>query len=142
LIDIVVFPMGLQTPSTPSVLSLTLLLGIWCSVQWLAVSICPCICKHSHVSILQQTSHLSITVINYNGHACLMKEQNSTLCFKFFLKWHQESLPHQATPCINFFLPDYNALCIPALYAEASQTSWHPFLLCPPGGLLCLPLLR
>jgi hypothetical protein len=39
LIDIVVLPMGLQTPSAPSVLSLTLLLGTLCSVQWLAVSI-------------------------------------------------------------------------------------------------------
>jgi hypothetical protein len=32
-------PMGLQTPSTPSVLYLSLPLGSTCSVQWLAVSI-------------------------------------------------------------------------------------------------------
>jgi hypothetical protein len=37
--------MGLQTPSTPSVLSLTPLLGTPCSVQWLAVSIHNCIYK-------------------------------------------------------------------------------------------------
>ena len=45
LVDTVVLPMGLQTPSTPSVLSLTPLLGTPCSVQWLAVSIHLCICK-------------------------------------------------------------------------------------------------
>jgi len=37
LVDIVVLPMGLQTPSASSVLSLTLPLGSQCSVQWLAV---------------------------------------------------------------------------------------------------------
>jgi hypothetical protein len=40
LVDIVVLPMGLKTPSTPSVLSLIPLLGTPCSVQWLASSIC------------------------------------------------------------------------------------------------------
>ena len=41
----IVLPMGLQTPSAPSVLSLTPPLGMSCSVQWLAVSICLCICQ-------------------------------------------------------------------------------------------------
>jgi hypothetical protein len=45
LIDIVVLPMELQTPLAPSVLSLTPLLGTPCSVQWLAASICLCICQ-------------------------------------------------------------------------------------------------
>jgi hypothetical protein len=45
LVDIVVLPMRLQTPSTPSVFSLTPLLGTQCSVQWLAASICLCIYK-------------------------------------------------------------------------------------------------
>ena len=45
LVDIVVLPMGLQSRSTPSVLSLNPLLGIPCSVQWMAVSIHLCICK-------------------------------------------------------------------------------------------------
>ena len=45
LVDIVVLPMGLQTPSAPSVLSLTPPLGTLCSVQWLAVSIHLCICQ-------------------------------------------------------------------------------------------------
>jgi hypothetical protein len=40
LVDIVVLPVGLQTPSAPSVLSLTPPLGSPCSVQWLTVSIC------------------------------------------------------------------------------------------------------
>ena len=37
--------MGLQTPSIPSVLFLTPLLGTLCSVQLLAVSICLSLCK-------------------------------------------------------------------------------------------------
>jgi hypothetical protein len=43
LVHIVVLPMGLQTPSDPSVLVLTLPLGSTCSVQWLAMSIHICI---------------------------------------------------------------------------------------------------
>jgi hypothetical protein len=45
LVDIVVLPMGLQASSIPSVLYLTSLLERSHSVQWLAVSICLCICK-------------------------------------------------------------------------------------------------
>jgi hypothetical protein len=45
LVDIVVLPIGLQTSSAPSVLSLTLPLEIPCSAQWLAVSICLRICQ-------------------------------------------------------------------------------------------------
>jgi hypothetical protein len=41
----IVLPMGLQTPSAPSVLSLTPPSGTLCSVQWLAASICLCICQ-------------------------------------------------------------------------------------------------
>ena len=59
MVDIVVLPMGLQTPSTPSVLSLTPLLGTLPSVQWLAVNIHLCICKalqglsgDSHIRLL------------------------------------------------------------------------------------------
>ena len=37
-VGIVVLPMGLQTPSTPSDLSLTPLLGTPCSVQWLHIA--------------------------------------------------------------------------------------------------------
>jgi hypothetical protein len=40
-----VLPMGLQTPSTPSVPSLTPLLGILCSIQCLAANIHFFICK-------------------------------------------------------------------------------------------------
>jgi hypothetical protein len=45
LVDIVVLPTGLQTPSALSVLSLTPPLGTWWSVKWLAASICLCICQ-------------------------------------------------------------------------------------------------
>jgi hypothetical protein len=44
LVDIVVLPMELQTPSALSVLPLTPPLGTPCSVWWLAASICICIC--------------------------------------------------------------------------------------------------
>ena len=45
LVDIVVLPMRLQSPSASSFLSLTSPLGTLCSVQWLAESICLCICQ-------------------------------------------------------------------------------------------------
>ena len=45
MIDIVVLPQGLQTPSAPSVLLLTPTLGSPCSVQWLSASIHICIGK-------------------------------------------------------------------------------------------------
>jgi hypothetical protein len=45
LVDIVVPLMGLQTPSAPSVLSLTHPLGTPCSVKWLAESIHLYICQ-------------------------------------------------------------------------------------------------
>ena len=45
LVDIVLLPIGWQTPWTHSVLSLTPLLGTPCSHQSVAVSICPCMCK-------------------------------------------------------------------------------------------------
>ena len=41
--DIVVLHIGLQTPSVPSVSSLTLPMGTLCSVQWMTVSIHFCI---------------------------------------------------------------------------------------------------
>jgi hypothetical protein len=44
LVD-VVLPMGFQNPSAPSVLSVTPLLGSLCPDQWVAVSICICICQ-------------------------------------------------------------------------------------------------
>jgi len=44
LVDIIVPPMGLQTPLAPSVLSLSPPLGIQFSVQWLAASIRLCVC--------------------------------------------------------------------------------------------------
>ena len=45
LVDTVVLPVGLQSPWTPSAFSLSILLGTFGSVQWLAVSICLCICR-------------------------------------------------------------------------------------------------
>jgi hypothetical protein len=45
LVDIVVIPMGLQTPSPPTVLYLTPPLGTLCSVEWFAASILLFICQ-------------------------------------------------------------------------------------------------
>ena len=45
LVNIIVLPMGLQTPSAPLGISLTHPLGSQCLVQWLAASICHCICQ-------------------------------------------------------------------------------------------------
>jgi hypothetical protein len=56
LVDIVVLPMGLQTPSVPSVLSLTPLLGTWWSVQCLAVNIWICTSGDSSNRLLQTST--------------------------------------------------------------------------------------
>ena len=45
LVHIVVPPIGLQTPSSPWVLSLALSLGALCSIQQMTVSIHFCICQ-------------------------------------------------------------------------------------------------
>ena len=45
MVDSVRIPMGLQTPSAPSFLSLTPPLGTPRSFQWLAVSVHLCICQ-------------------------------------------------------------------------------------------------
>ena len=45
MVDIIVLPMGLQSPSASSVLSLIPPLGTLGSDQWLAGSTCPCICQ-------------------------------------------------------------------------------------------------
>jgi hypothetical protein len=54
LVDISVLPMGLQTPSAPSVLSLTPPLGALHSFHWLDVSICLCICQALAESLRRQ----------------------------------------------------------------------------------------
>jgi hypothetical protein len=54
VVDIFVLLMGLQTPSTPSVLSLTPLLGTLRSFQWLPASTCLCICKALAGSLKRQ----------------------------------------------------------------------------------------
>jgi hypothetical protein len=48
--------MGLQTPSAPSVISLTPSLGTLCSVQWLAVSICQSLSGDSYIRLLSAST--------------------------------------------------------------------------------------
>jgi hypothetical protein len=64
--DIVVLPMGLQTLSTPSVHSLTPPLGTPYSVQWLAVSICLCICQALAEPLKRQLYQASSTGISWH----------------------------------------------------------------------------
>ena len=56
LVDIVVLPMGLQTPSASSVL--TPPLGFPCSVQWSAMSLCICqsLSGDSHIRLLSTST--------------------------------------------------------------------------------------
>ena len=54
MVHIVVPPMRLQTPSALSDLSVTCTLGTPCSVQWLAASICLCICQALAESLRRQ----------------------------------------------------------------------------------------
>jgi hypothetical protein len=63
-VDIVVLPMGLQTPSAPSVLSLTPSLGTPCSVQWLAVSICLCTCQDLGGPLRRQLYQIPVSITN------------------------------------------------------------------------------
>jgi hypothetical protein len=62
LFDIVVFPMRLQTPSAPSVFSLTLPLGTQCSVQWLASSTHHCICQALTEHLKKQLYHTPVSM--------------------------------------------------------------------------------
>jgi hypothetical protein len=66
LIDIVVLPMGLWTPSAPSVLSLAPPLGTLCSVQWLAVSIRLCIYQALAESLRRQLHQVLWGFVNCN----------------------------------------------------------------------------
>jgi hypothetical protein len=53
--------MGLQTPSAPWVLSLAPLLGILCSIQWMAVSIYFCICQALAESLRRQLYQVPVS---------------------------------------------------------------------------------
>ena len=62
LVDIVVLPLWLQTPSAPSVLSLTPLLGSPWTVQWLAGNICLCICQALVETARRQLYQASVSI--------------------------------------------------------------------------------
>ena len=61
LVGIVVFPMRLQTPSAPSVLSLNTPLWTQCSVQWLATSLPLCIRKALAEPLRRQLYQTSVS---------------------------------------------------------------------------------
>jgi hypothetical protein len=77
MVDIIVLPMGLQTPSTPSVLSLTPPLGSPCSVQWLAMSIGLCNCQPLAQALRRQlyqasvSKHLFASTIVFGFGVCI-----------------------------------------------------------------------
>jgi hypothetical protein len=62
LVDIVVPPVGLQTPSATWVLSLAPPLGTLCSVQWLAASIHSCICQALPEPLRRQLYQVPISI--------------------------------------------------------------------------------
>jgi hypothetical protein len=62
LVNIVVLSMGMKTPSAPSVLSLTLLLGTKCSVQWMATSIHICICQSLAEALRRQLYQAPVSI--------------------------------------------------------------------------------
>ena len=93
MVDIVVLPMGLQTPSAPSVLSLTPPLGTLCSVQWLAESIHLCICQALAEPLRRQlyeapvSKHLLASAIMSGFGDCILDESpGGTVSGGSFLK--------------------------------------------------------
>ena len=62
-IHIVVFPMWLQTSSSPWVLYLAPSLGTFCSVQWMAVSIHLCICQVLEMRLRRQLYQAPVSKI-------------------------------------------------------------------------------
>jgi hypothetical protein len=82
LVDIVVLPVGLQSPSTSSVLSLT--------VQWLAASIHLCICKALEGPLRRQpyqapfSMHFLASTIVSGFGKCIWDE---SLCMKAIQSW-------------------------------------------------------
>jgi hypothetical protein len=61
LVDIVL-PMVMQTPTVPSVASLTPSFGTLCSVQLLAASICLCICQALAEPLRRQLHHAPASI--------------------------------------------------------------------------------
>jgi hypothetical protein len=60
-VDTVALSMGLQSPSAPSVPSPTPPSGTPRSIQWLAASICLCICQAVAEPLGRQPYHVSIS---------------------------------------------------------------------------------
>ena len=79
MVEIFALSMGLQTSSDPSVLSLTPPFGTPCSVQWLAVSLCLCICQALAEPLRRQlyqardSKHLASTIVSGFGD-CIWDE--------------------------------------------------------------------
>ena len=120
LFDIVVPPMRLQTPSAPSVLSLTPPLGTPWSVQWLAASIHLCICQ-------------ALAAISVSCQQTLLGISNSVWVWELHmwwsLRWHSlwMALPSVSTPHFVYVAPPTGIL-FPLLRRTKVSILWSSFL--------------
>jgi hypothetical protein len=106
----VVLPMGLQTPSTPSVPSLTPLLETPSSVQWLAANTCLCICKALAGPLRRQPYQapfsiyfLASTIVSGFGNCIWDESPDGTVSGWPFLY----SLLYTLSPCLLPWIPKY-----------------------------------
>jgi hypothetical protein len=117
--------MGLQTPSAPSVLSLTLPLGSPCSVRWLAASIHICICQALEEPLRRQlyqapvSKHLlaSTIVSGFGDCICNGSPAGAVSGWPFLQSLHFDSV----------FAP-VNIL-LPLLRRTKASTHWSSFFL-------------
>jgi len=122
--------MGLQTPSTPSVLSLTPPLGTLFSVQWVVASICFCIRQALAESLRRQLYQVPVSICNIVWVWCMYME--------WIPRWHSlwmsfslVSFPH----FVSTFLPV--SIFVPPSRNEAS-TLWSPFFLSSTWSVDCI----
>jgi hypothetical protein len=128
--------MGLQTPSTSSVLSLTPLLGTPHSVQWLAVSIRLCICK-ALAGPLRRQPHQA----PFSNHLLA-----STIVCRFSTCIIWDDYPGgkvSGWPFLQSLLNTYLHICsfeyfIPLLRRTKAPTLWSSFLLSSMWSVNCI----
>jgi hypothetical protein len=127
LVDIVVLPMRLQTPSAPSVLYLTRPLGSLCSAQWLAENTLLCISQALTVS--QETA------ISGSCQQALLGFCNSVwyLCMGWIPRWGSlwMAFPSVSAPhFVSVFPLDRSNSGLKKIGDEwvAPSPNWGPFL--------------
>jgi hypothetical protein len=100
--------MELQTPSAPSVLSLTSPLGTPCSVQWLGASLHLCICQALAEPLRRQlyqapfSKHFLVTTILYEFGKYILDESQVGQSLDNF---PSVSAPHFVSPPMGILFP-------------------------------------